>query len=71
MRLAACGVTQGIIEFECPFALSMSKGTTLRLARYFGTDAKPWLNLQLSCDLKITETELNVRIDREVEEMVA
>ena len=54
-----------------PFALSMSKGTVLRLARYFGTDAQSWLNLQLSYDLKIAEAELKARIEREVEEMVA
>src|SRR4030067_582553 len=52
-----------------PFAMSLSKGTALRLARYFGTDAQPWLNLQLSYDLKIAETELKARIEREVEEM--
>ena len=26
---------------SCPFALSLSKGTALRLTRYFGTDASP------------------------------
>jgi len=34
-------------------SLVMSKGTALRLACYFGTDAQPWLNRQLSYDLKI------------------
>ena len=34
-------------------SLVMSKGTALRLARYFGTDAQPWVNRQLSYDLKI------------------
>ena len=49
----------------------MSKGTALRLARYFGTDAQSWLNLQMSYDVKIAEAELKVRIEREVEEMAA
>ena len=52
-------------------SLVMSKGTALRLARYFGTDAQSWLNLQLSYDLKIAEAELKARIEREVEEMAA
>jgi len=49
----------------------MSKGTALRLARYFGTDAQSWLNLQLSYDLKIAEAELKDRIECEVEKMAA
>jgi plasmid maintenance system antidote protein VapI len=52
-----------------PFALSLSKGAALRLARYFGTDAESWLNLQLSYDLKIAEAGLEARIEREVEEI--
>ena len=34
---------------------SITPDTALRLARYFGTDAQSWLNLQLSYDLKIAE----------------
>jgi len=48
-----------------------AEGFTLRLARYFGTDAQSWLNLQLNYDLKIAEAELKVRIKREVEETAA
>jgi len=64
---------RSIILFKAqnPFALSMSKGTALRLARYFGTDAQSWLNLQLSYDLKIAEAELKDRIECEVEKMAA
>jgi plasmid maintenance system antidote protein VapI len=58
-----------LFQSSCPFALSLSKGTALRLARYFGTDAQSWLNLQLSYDLKIAEAELKAMIEREVEEM--
>jgi addiction module HigA family antidote len=50
---------------------SITPDTALRLARYFGTDAESWLNLQLSYDLKIAETELQVRIEREVQAMAA
>src|SRR5512140_1803009 len=45
---------------------SISPDTALRLARYFGTDAQSWLNLQMSYDLKIAEAELKERIEREV-----
>jgi len=41
------------------------------LARYFGTDAQSWLNLQMSYDLKIAEAELKERIEREVGTMAA
>lgn len=44
---------------------SITPDTALRLARYFGTDAQSWLNLQLSYDLKIAEAELKGRIERE------
>jgi len=43
----------------------------LRLARYFGTDAQSWLNLQLSYDSNTAESERKARIEREVEKMVA
>ena len=50
---------------------SLTPDTALRLARYFGTDAQSWLNLQLSYDLKIAEAELTTRIEREVHAMAA
>jgi addiction module HigA family antidote len=50
---------------------SVTPDTALRLARYFGTDAQSWLNLQLSYDLKIAEAELKDKIEREVEQMAA
>lgn len=43
----------------------------LRGEYLFGTDAQSWLNLQLSYDLKITESELKDRIEREVGTMAA
>ena len=52
-------------------SFGLSKDIALRQARYFGTDAQSWLNLQLSYDLKIAEAELKARIERDVEELVA
>ena len=40
--------------------------TALRLARYFNTSARFWLNLQTGYDLEIAEDESGQSIDREV-----
>jgi antitoxin HigA-1 len=40
--------------------------TALRLARYFNTTARFWLNLQIAYDLEVAEDELAQAIDREV-----
>jgi antitoxin HigA-1 len=40
--------------------------TALRLARYFGTSAEFWLNLQSLYDLRLTEHKARARIEREV-----
>jgi len=40
--------------------------TALRLARYFRTSARFWLNLQAAYDLEIAEDALARTIDREV-----
>lgn len=40
--------------------------TALRLARYFGTSAQLWMNLQAKYDLAVAEDALQERIDREV-----
>lgn len=36
--------------------------TALRLARYFGTDARSWMNLQAAYDLRVAEIALAERI---------
>ena|ERR1019366_1094052 len=41
--------------------------TSLRLARYFHTSARFWLNLQSACDLEVAEDELSRVIGREVQ----
>lgn len=40
--------------------------TALRLARYFGTDAQSWINLQTRYDLEIAALVLGNRLEREV-----
>jgi addiction module HigA family antidote len=45
---------------------AVTPDTALRLARYFGTTAQFWLNLQTSYDLKITEREVGSKIAKEV-----
>jgi addiction module HigA family antidote len=40
--------------------------TALRLARYFNTTARFWLNLQAAYDLEVAEDELAGDIEREV-----
>ena len=45
---------------------AVTPDTALRLARYFGTTAQFWLNLQSSFDLKQVTGEQGKKIDREV-----
>ena len=40
--------------------------TAMRLARYFGGDARSWLNLQAAYDLRIAEIRNAKRIKREI-----
>lgn len=40
--------------------------TAMRLARYFGGDARSWLNLQAAYDLRVAELENAERIEREI-----
>ena len=45
---------------------SITADTALRLARYLGTSAQFWLNLQSRYDLEKAEDELAARIENEV-----
>lgn len=45
----------------------VSPDTALRLARFFGGDARSWLNLQTAYDLRTAENASAKRIEREVE----
>ena len=40
--------------------------TAMRLARYFGTTSKFWINLQSAYDLDLAEDSLREAVDREV-----
>lgn len=45
---------------------SITADTAMRLARYFGGDARSWLNLQMAYDLRVAEIANAKRIDREI-----
>jgi addiction module HigA family antidote len=45
---------------------SITADTALRLARYFGTSEKFWLNLQARYDLEVEKNRLGDRLEREV-----
>ncbi len=44
----------------------VSADTAMRLARFFGGDARSWLNLQAVYDLRVAEIASARRIEREV-----
>ena len=45
----------------------ISADTAMRLARYFGTSAQMWMNLQSHYELEVAEADLAERIAREVQ----
>ncbi len=45
---------------------AITADTALRLARYFGTSARLWINLQSHYDLEVQEMELGDRLEKEV-----
>ena len=49
----------------------VSADTAMRLARYFGGDARSWLNLQAAYVLRVAELENAWRIEREVKPAAA
>jgi addiction module HigA family antidote len=50
---------------------AINADTALRLARYFGTTAEFWLNLQKNHELRVTKREAGARIEHEVQPRVA
>jgi len=46
---------------------SITADTALRLARYFGTSAEFWINLQKNDELRRARSETGKRIEREIE----
>ena len=66
-RLAkSIGVPQRRIGEIIAGKRSITADTALRLARFFGTDAESWINLQAYYDLAVAEERLHDRIEREV-----
>jgi hypothetical protein len=59
----ACPVRRRIDEI----VLGKRGVTALRLARYFGTSERFWMNLQARYDLEVERGRLGARLDREVE----
>ncbi len=45
---------------------AITADTALRLARYFGTSDRFWLNLQTRYDLEVERDRLGARLEREV-----
>jgi len=45
---------------------AISADTALRLAKYFGTSERFWLNLQTRYDLEVEKDRLGDRLEREV-----
>src|SRR4051812_17777154 len=52
-------------------ARSISADTALRLARFFGTSERFWLNLQARFDLELARDNLGDRLRREVKVLAA
>lgn len=50
---------------------AISADTALRLARFFGTDAQSWLNLQARHDLETARRTVGAEIERRVRPMRA
>ena len=66
-RLAKCiGVQQRRIGEIIAGKRAITADTALRLARFFGTDAQSWMNLQTHYDLVVAEESLSSRLDQEV-----
>lgn len=45
---------------------AITADTALRLARFFGTSAQMWMNLQADYDLEVASREVGQQIEREV-----
>ncbi len=63
LRVPATRITAIIREHE---PRSVTADTALRLARYFGTTAQFWLNLQTAYDLSLVQRDKGEAIERDV-----
>lgn len=62
----ALGVSPNRISEILRGRRAISADTALRLARWLGTSATVWLNLQQAYDLEVAESESGAAIEREV-----
>ncbi len=62
----ALGVTPARINDIVRERRGITADTALRLARYFGTDAQSWINLQAADDLRVAELAGGRTIERVV-----
>ena len=62
----ALGVTPARINDIVRERRGITADTALRLARYFGTDAQSWINLQAAYDLRVAELSAGKTIERVV-----
>jgi addiction module HigA family antidote len=62
----ALGVTPARINDIVRERRGITADTALRLARYFGTDAQSWVNLQTAYDLRMAELAAGEAIHRVV-----
>ena len=60
----ALGVTPARINDIVRERRGITADTALRLARYFGTDAQSWINLQATYDLRVAELAAGETIER-------
>ena len=56
-----------IVRGQC----AISADTALRLARYFGTSERFWLNLQSRYDLEVEKDRLGDRLRKEVKSLAS
>jgi addiction module HigA family antidote len=50
---------------------AITADTALRLAKYFGTSERFWMNLQVRYDLEVEKDRLGPRLDQEVRASIA
>jgi len=60
----ALGVTPARVNEIVRERRSISADTALRLARYFGTDAQSWLNLQQRYEIELAKDALGAELNR-------
>lgn len=65
------GVTPARINDIVRERRGITGDTALRLARFFGTDAQSWLNLQTAYELRLAEIEHGDEIQAQIQPMTA